>query len=373
MGYTHADGFVVDGLPAVWYVLTESDPRPRFVGGAVAEVLGDDAASGDTLVRYVHPDDRGRVFAARLAALYGHTSARMEYRVQRPGSPASRWVLDLMNPVSSSYGLQLSGVVIDTTAEHRAFEWVDRSLHEAQDALAHLTRRNEAKGTFIRLLLHDVRPVLDSCRWGMSQLEHGDVTPASVRSVQAALTELVDLVEGVIDLDRLQDDTEVQQRTVDLADLARSCVDAHPSASLQSHLDPARTIGDPFLLERVVDNLVRNAFVHTPPGTVVLVRTWVDEGQAFLEVADQGPGIPPELGDDIFEPFVRVPSSDRPGVGMGLALVRRVVAMHGGRCTVQPTPGGGATFVLGLPGTPEVPPDPQTNGHVVHSAVHNEG
>jgi signal transduction histidine kinase len=103
-------------------------------------------------------------------------------------------------------------------------------------------------------------------------------------------------------------------------------------------------------LERIVDNLVTNALKHTPPGTGVSVSVSADSGRLLLRVDDSGDGVPDELKQQIFEPFVRVNgASGAPGTGIGLALVAQFAALQGGKAWVEDRPGGGASFRVSLP------------------------
>ena len=102
----------------------------------------------------------------------------------------------------------------------------------------------------------------------------------------------------------------------------------------------------------MVGNLVRNAIIHTPPGTPIEVALAGSDGHAVLSVVDHGPGLPRGEEKRIFEPFHRADpgrSRDRGGSGLGLSIVAAVVSAHGGSVEVVPTEGGGATFRLELP------------------------
>jgi signal transduction histidine kinase len=102
----------------------------------------------------------------------------------------------------------------------------------------------------------------------------------------------------------------------------------------------------------VLDNLIRNALDHSPGDATVTVN--VSNGPQFA-VEDRGPGVPRELRTRIFEPFARGRVTDRAagsGLGLGLAICRRIVDGHGGVITVEDRAGGGARFVVRLP-TPE--------------------
>jgi signal transduction histidine kinase len=128
---------------------------------------------------------------------------------------------------------------------------------------------------------------------------------------------------------------------------------------------PARL--DPEKIQRVLLNLLSNAFKFTPDGGRVTCRAAVetvgkaDERVIVLEVADSGPGVRPELRGAIFDRFRQGDPAGRghggSGTGLGLAIVREFTALHGGRVTVGDAPGGGALFRIELPETP--PPVPQ--------------
>ena len=114
---------------------------------------------------------------------------------------------------------------------------------------------------------------------------------------------------------------------------------------------PTAAVGDPERVAQITRMLVENALVHTEPGTPVRIRTLGENGVTALQVEDEGPGVPGDLRQAIFEPFrqgrQRTPHS--PGVGIGLSLVARFAELHGGRSWVEDRPGGGASFRVFLP------------------------
>jgi two-component system, OmpR family, sensor kinase len=106
-----------------------------------------------------------------------------------------------------------------------------------------------------------------------------------------------------------------------------------------------------------VDNLLANVRAHTPVGTEASVRVWREGREAFVEVADAGPGISEEQAAAVFERFFRAdPSRSREtgGAGLGLAIVATILRAHGGRATAAARPGGGASFRVVLPALDEV-------------------
>ncbi|HXM76259.1 MAG TPA: ATP-binding protein, partial [Thermoanaerobaculia bacterium] len=115
---------------------------------------------------------------------------------------------------------------------------------------------------------------------------------------------------------------------------------------------PAWVHGDRAGLLRVAANLVSNAVLYTAAGTVVEVSAGSDGREAFVEVADRGPGVSPEERERIFDRFVRLDparAQNPEGSGLGLAIVEQVVRAHHGRIEVESRPGGGAIFRAILP------------------------
>jgi two-component system, OmpR family, sensor kinase len=133
---------------------------------------------------------------------------------------------------------------------------------------------------------------------------------------------------------------------------------------LDGALVPTEVAGDERRLRQVITNLVANAINHTPPSTPIEIAVGPSgrpSGGVALEVRDHGPGVDPEQARRVFERFFRVdPSRQRGrggGTGLGLAIVAAIVAAHDGRVGVTQTRGGGATFVVELPGL-SPPPEP---------------
>jgi two-component system sensor histidine kinase KdpD len=103
-------------------------------------------------------------------------------------------------------------------------------------------------------------------------------------------------------------------------------------------------------IDQVLSNLIENAARHTRPGTSIVVSAQIGDGEAIVEVSDDGPGVPEDALDRVFEPFYRGPSGATPrGTGLGLAVARGLVEAHGGRISVRNRAEGGAVFSFTLP------------------------
>ena len=105
----------------------------------------------------------------------------------------------------------------------------------------------------------------------------------------------------------------------------------------------------PTLLDRVIDNLVGNAVKYTHSGDCIEVEVRRSSGQVHIVVRDHGPGIPEDGLARVFDRFYRIPGTEKPGAGLGLALVKEVVDWHGGCITIESEIGNGSTFTVSLP------------------------
>src|SRR5919198_1370252 len=174
------------------------------------------------------------------------------------------------------------------------------------------------------------------------------------------LERMGELVEEMLLLAQLDQGLPLERRPVELAAVVDAAVDAARAADPERPIEfephsPLVVLGSESRLRQVVDNLLTNARVHTPAATPIHVRFAAEEERVVLEVADEGPGVPAEEAERIFERFHRTDRSrarSQGGVGLGLAIVRSVVEAHGGAVRYRPRPGGGSIFGVSLPPAP---------------------
>jgi two-component system, OmpR family, sensor kinase len=233
-------------------------------------------------------------------------------------------------------------------------------LGQIEGAFAERTASEERLRQFVADASHELRTPLTSIR-GYSELFHRgaaerpeDLAKAMER-IEAEASRMGVLVDDLLLLARLDQGAPLVRDRVDLTELAsRSVQDARaadPSRPIDLHGDgPVMVEGDELRLKQVLDNLLANARVHTPPGTPARV-TVSSDGQAVIEVADEGPGVPPEMAVRIFERFFRSDASrsrEKGGAGLGLAIASEIARAHGGELALLPTERG-AAFRLTLP------------------------
>ena len=188
---------------------------------------------------------------------------------------------------------------------------------------------------------HDLRTPLTRLQLELALLE--DQAPERVRAMRGDLDELDALIEQLLQISRLElGQGSLERQPLDLRQLA---LDAAPDEVIGQ---PFPLEGEPSLMARALANLVQNARKHAPDAPV-RVRF---EGRCVL-VEDEGPGVPSELRERLFEPFYRAEGSRNRasgGSGLGLMIVRQVVRLHGGKATAEPRPGGGLRVRLDFEG-----------------------
>lgn len=178
----------------------------------------------------------------------------------------------------------------------------------------------------------------------------------SLDNIVAATARMGSLVARLLALARAEPDAReaVMRQTMDLEQLARTMTtDAIPRA-LEAGIDlglasPERPItmeGDPILLRELIGNLLDNALRYCPAGSEVTLEVAMTDDVATISVTDDGPGVPEEERERVFERFHRLADSTIPGSGLGLAIVREVARAHGGRAFMEAGPGGRGTRVM---------------------------
>jgi signal transduction histidine kinase len=230
----------------------------------------------------------------------------------------------------------------------RALVLLDRAAADARASEAAMRR-------FLADASHELRTPIAALQATAERLLRDQPTRPERDAIEAALARdsgrLGHLVDDLLNLARLDARERPHRQRLDLADVASSAVAATRTTGSAARVElitagPVPATGDRDALLRAVGNLLDNALAVAD--TVVVEVTQTADGPT-MSVVDDGPGVPAEERDRIFEPFVRLPRSPRGGTGLGLAIVRRTVESHGGTITCESCPTGGARFTLRLP------------------------
>jgi signal transduction histidine kinase len=221
---------------------------------------------------------------------------------------------------------------------------------------------SEAERCFVAYAAHELRGEITL------QLALAEATLDDPNADTAALREMGDgvvaacerqerLLEALLTLAR-SEYGHLRREPVDLAATAAEVLRAHDRRELRSTtaLEPARTTGNPLLVERLVANLVENAVRHNMPGGQLDVGTYTAAGHAIFTIANTGPIIPTDELHRLFQPFQRCSShegSSADGVGLGLAIVQAIANAHDATLTAQARTGGGLRIDVAFPRSAE--------------------
>jgi PAS domain S-box-containing protein len=261
--------------------------------------------------------------------------------------------------------------IVDVTAARRLEEEHSRlaaSRRAAQEA-------SEAKDLFIAVLSHELRAPLSAISAAAALLDASNVClPPELRHAGALIRRNVAaqsrLIDDLLDLTRLSRGiVQLRKAPADLHGIAEDAVEtlAHELAGkgllvVRELAASAHTVdGDAARLRQVLINLIKNAIKFTPTGGRIAVRSWNNGRKIVLEVSDTGIGFEPELAERLFAPYQQVNRGAGGGLGLGLAITRGIVELHGGTITASSQgPHRGARFVFELEAVDAVVPVAET-------------
>jgi PAS domain S-box-containing protein len=310
-------------------------------------------------VALVQSEDRDAVEQAFRTALSGAGAAELDHRLVRPDG-SSLWVFLAVEPTRDVENqiLGASGICQDVTQRRDAEVAARAALHRERAAIEELRRVDRVRKDFLATVSHELRTPLTSILGFASLLqgaatEHAELLEPIERNARA----MHQMVERLLDFSRLEaGGVTIKARPVLLAPAVRDCVSQLESVLADRPLviDVDETLevwADPDALERILVNLMGNAAKYSAASSPILVSAEQGPQGVTVSVADRGPGVPQEHRGKIFDRFFQVPgrTAGTPGTGVGLAIVRQYVELHGGRVWVQDAADSGADFRFDLP------------------------
>lgn len=349
---------ILSTTPDLAYVYG-TDLRVLYANDALLEVWGKkwNEVVGKRLVEFANDREGMRNFVRKLERAV-ETGELVRGEQSYRGASGERFYEYIVTPV------------FDDDGAVEAVAGTGRDVTEQKQAKEALKRTAEQKNRFLALLSHELRNPLVPIKLGLHSLEEAE--PESERQKKAYETmerqvdQLNRLVDDLLDLTRIsRDKIHLRCDEVELTGLIEETVDDYlPFLDIQEvdlELEAFDQLvyvdGDAQRLAQAVGNLLQNAAKFTEPGGHV--RVWLEKGSeqegVEIHVADDGIGMEPEVVSSLFQPFEQAESTlDRStkGLGLGLALVKGVVELHGGDVEAYSEgPGEGSEFVIGLPAT----------------------
>jgi len=302
---------------------------------------------------FLHPEDAPDNRALFDALVDFGVPYELENRFLRPDG-RSLWVGKTVTPVRGRDGepATVLGVYMDVTERKQA----EAALHEA-------ARR---KDEFLAMLAHELRNPLAPIRAAAEMMGMAELDAVRARRVSGIIgrqvRHMTELIDDLLDVSRVSRGlVEIDKKQHDVpAILAHAVEQVRPLIEAQRHqlvveADPlgGQVLGDEKRLVQILTNLLNNAAKYTPAGGTIRLRTEVDADCVLIIVSDTGIGIAPELRAHVFDLFAqaeRTPDRSQGGLGLGLALVKSLVQLHGGRVACHSAGlGKGSTFIVQLP------------------------
>jgi two-component system CheB/CheR fusion protein len=314
------------------------------------------------LTKHFHRDDVARVDLALRQALSGEVPYDVEFRLVGPEG-SIRWVSDRAIVFLDQMGTpqRVLGVCTDITEQKRSEERNATLLREVQHA-------DESKNKFLAMLAHELRNPLAPLRNSVHLLRMRGGDAAMVAQVRDMMdrqvTHMGRLIDDLLDVSRITRGlVSLNKERVDLAQLARLTVEDHRALFESSGITltarspeiPVWVHGDRTRLTQVLDNLLENGRKFTEKEGEIELEVYADHaaGRAMLRVRDTGIGVDPEMLPKLFDIFSQADRSldrSRGGLGLGLALVKRLVQLHDGAVEARSAGlGAGAEFTISLP------------------------
>ncbi len=303
---------------------------------------------------------RGNVRTSHVPIIFvtaGTTDSQRRFRGYEAGA-----VDFIQKPIEADVLRSKAKVFFDLYKQRQQIELQRDELEAAAQALR---RADRHKDSFLAVLAHELRNPVAALSGGLHLLNK-DIAPERAKDIRTRMERMVvhlsHLVDDLLDVSRVsQGKIVLKKERIALSEALQSAIEAS-----QHNLDdgghqfvaeiPDQTIwldADHTRLAQVVANLLNNAAKYTPPGGMVTLSVHVDVGEVEIRVVDTGVGIPADMQSQIFEIFAQVEdhlAKAQGGLGIGLALVKQLVALHGGKINVESAgENRGSTFSVRLP------------------------
>ncbi|MBW4550767.1 MAG: DUF4118 domain-containing protein [Aphanocapsa sp. GSE-SYN-MK-11-07L] len=315
----------------------------------------------------LHPDDRQPTQAAVMQSINDHLDYNIEYRTCWPDHTL-HWIAAKGSCTYDPTGqpIRMMGVALDISDRKQAEAEREQLLEREQAAREAAEQANRIKDEFLAVLSHELRSPLNPILGWSKLLQKGKLDAAKTKQALATIERnaqlQAELIDDLLDVARiLRGKLSLTVSAVNLTTTIHSAIETvrlaaeAKSITIKPHLESelGSVAGDPTRLQQVVWNLLSNAVKFTPAGGLVEVHLEQVEQQVQFTVTDNGKGIGPEFLPHVFDYFRQADSTTTRkfgGLGLGLAIVRQIVELHGGTIWAESQGEGlGARFTVQLP------------------------
>ena len=340
------------------------DGRFKFVNDNLRALLADvsDEIIESYSMKLVYPDDRERVRDSAIKILRGESSRPYKYRIiDKEGQV--RWLLESVSSIQYQGKRAILGHAMDITESELAQEKLEEAYEKERRLREELQIEVQRRVEFTRALVHELKtpltPIMSSSDLLVSGLTEEPWLSVAQNIQRGAINlnkrigELLDLARGEIGMLRLNSKRVDMLKLLQNVGSEMSVVASSNGQTLKVELPSSLALpwADEDRLRQITQNLLVNATKFTPEGGIITLRAKEQNGNIVVEVQDTGYGIPEEEQRRLFRPYHRQ-IGDREhlsGLGLGLALCKNLVQLHGGRIWVQSIEGKGATFSFSIP------------------------
>ncbi|MCE9562128.1 MAG: PAS domain S-box protein [Planctomycetes bacterium] len=346
---------IIEATPECVNLVAPNGTLLQMNRAGLAMIEGDESALGRCMYNVVAPEDRDRFRAFNERICQGEAGT-LEF--------------DIVGLQGSRRHMETSAVPLLAATGGFMQLAVSRDITERKRAEIALREADRKKDDFIALLAHELRNPLAPIRNGLQVIRLSDdrsVRERSLGVMDRQLTHMVRLIDDLLDVSRInRNKMELRRERIPLADAVGCGVEtARPAIEAARHMleidlppGPLQLDADLTRLAQVFANLLTNSAKYTEPGGTIRLAARRDEDAVVVTVRDTGIGIPAESLPHVFEMFSQVDRSverSTGGLGIGLALVKGLVEMHGGTVTAASEgQGKGSTFTVRLPAPPEL-------------------
>jgi PAS domain S-box-containing protein len=370
---------LVETAPIVLYLYDRVERRIVYATGMGLEALGlspEDLTSRDAagLESLIHAEDLPTVVDSLRRGPVVHGSIReVEFRC-RTQAGEWRWMHGRERDFEQvDENRLLLGVMVDITDRKVAELERERLMSQEQKLRLEAERANRAKDEFLAIVSHELRSPLNALRgWGFllgsAKAPDAALVDRATQAIKRNVDHQARLIDDLLDTSRIMSGKlNIERRPVHLAEVLTTAIEVvKPSAvakRIELTYEPANPSlaveGDAARLNQIVVNLISNAVKFTPEAGAVTITLVAAGGMARIDVSDTGAGIDPEFLPRVFERFTQADTSTtrrHGGLGIGLALVRHLTELHGGRVHAHSEGvGKGSKFTVELP-LPRVQP-----------------